>query len=118
MTNPKEFKMRRNEIILVISVLINFLVWGGTWIWQGAIVTKEIKRNTEYREKHADISACVDSNTHWIDHNRDLPNRVLINQIDLKYFGKEMEKLTDQLAAVNKNLTWFRNYKKSAVEGK
>jgi len=99
------FKLRRSDIIAICGALIIFV----GQIVSYTIMSEKVNVCAEWQKVNHKLPACVDINTNWIKRNMDLPGAVLTNQNDLRYVGKEMEKLTKKLDEVNNTLIWFKN---------
>ena len=103
--SESSFKLRRSDIIAICGALLIFV----GQIVSYTIMSEKVNVCAEWQKVNHKLPACVDINTNWIKRNMDLPGAVLTNQNDLRYVGKEMEKLTKKLDEVNNTLIWFKN---------
>ena len=95
------FKMRRSDIINIVIGIF----YVATLVWGVAFVKFQVDANTEWRIANIDIPMCVDSNTHWIEHNKRLPDQVLTSEIKVEFLQDSINRLATQIEIANKNFS-------------
>ena len=99
----RNLNFRRSDIINIVTSIILI----GTLIWGSAIVKAQVDTNTAWIEANKQLPSCIEKMESWLIDNKNLPADVLTVKLSLEYIVKDMKNLAHKLEITNKNLTFF-----------